>query len=75
MYTHTVGVHTCQAAMEAPGQAPVSLQVQLFPASLHVCPQGHPQSVGRLGGGLGAGVHVGESRWQELLPSGRDCSA
>lgn len=31
--------------------------------------------MGRLGGGLGAGAYFGESRWQELLPSGRDCSA
>lgn len=69
VHTHTM-VHTpCQATMEAPGQTPVSLQVQLFPASAHVCPQGHPQSVGRLGGGRSS-AHVGESRWQELLPSG-----
>ena len=61
--------------MEAPGQTPVSLQIQLLLASLHVCLQGHPQSMGRLGGGLGAGAYFGESRWQELLPLGRDCSA
>ena len=75
MYTNTAGVHTCQAAIEAAGQTPVSLQVQLFLASLHVCPPGHPRSMGRLGAGLGAGACFGESRWQELLPSGRDCSA
>lgn len=75
MYIHTIGVHACQAAMEAPGQTPVSLQVQLLLANLHVCLQGHPQSMGRLGGGLGAGAYFGESRWQELLLLGRDCSA
>lgn len=49
---------------------PVSLQVQLFQLVFMSALRVTLRAWSRLGGGLGAGAHVGESRWQELLPSG-----